>query len=399
MNKKLVALAVAGAFALPLAAQAQTANVTLYGRANIDLEFVKGAQPNNTNPTVTRISSNSSRFGLRGTEQISGNLSAFFQLENSVSWDGNGGTIAGRETFAGLQGSWGQVWLGRALSPYDDIHPIFGDVPTLATGILGTATLWSNDGNNAGSATQGGSGNSGPTLGVYDDRYSNSIRYNSATFSGFNFEVQGYTLENTGHGWAIIPALFYNNGPIQAGVAYAAHNKLRCYTSMAANAPYQSCGAGSSNGAVPVGGFAANDSATSVAGAYDFGIVRVALHYEYLKYETPSGNLTRAMYGGSLTAPLGGGTGYFYIGKAEDGRGGASDTSTRIVSLAHGNGTGAYMWELSYSYNLSKRTMLYTGYVRLNNESNANYSWNVNNYSVTAGAKPQGLVFGFVHFF
>ena len=44
MNKKLVALAVAGAFALPLAAQAQTANVTLYGRANVDLEFVRGAQ-------------------------------------------------------------------------------------------------------------------------------------------------------------------------------------------------------------------------------------------------------------------------------------------------------------------------------------------------------------------
>ena len=42
MNKKLVALAVAGAFALPLAAQAQTANVTLYGRLNVDFEFVKG---------------------------------------------------------------------------------------------------------------------------------------------------------------------------------------------------------------------------------------------------------------------------------------------------------------------------------------------------------------------
>jgi hypothetical protein len=42
MNKKLVALAVAGAFALPLAAEAQTgtAQVTLYGRANMDLEFV-----------------------------------------------------------------------------------------------------------------------------------------------------------------------------------------------------------------------------------------------------------------------------------------------------------------------------------------------------------------------
>ena len=41
MNKKLVALAVAGVLAAPLA-QAQTANVTLYGRVNLDVEFVNG---------------------------------------------------------------------------------------------------------------------------------------------------------------------------------------------------------------------------------------------------------------------------------------------------------------------------------------------------------------------
>ncbi len=40
MNNKLVALAVAGACALPLTAQAQTANVTLYGRINVDAEVI-----------------------------------------------------------------------------------------------------------------------------------------------------------------------------------------------------------------------------------------------------------------------------------------------------------------------------------------------------------------------
>ena len=42
MNKKLVAVAVAGLLAAPLAAQAQTANVTLYGRLNMTLEAVNG---------------------------------------------------------------------------------------------------------------------------------------------------------------------------------------------------------------------------------------------------------------------------------------------------------------------------------------------------------------------
>ena len=168
MNKKLVALAVGGAFALPFAAQAQTANVTLYGRLNVDLEFINGktcqngatggagagaqnfqactntqvapnATPNQiSNPTVNRLSSNSSRFGMRGTESLGGGLNAVFQIESNVSGDtGNssGSGLASRETFVGLQGSWGRVTYGNFLAPQDDLHPIFGNAPTLTTSI------------------------------------------------------------------------------------------------------------------------------------------------------------------------------------------------------------------------------------------------------------------------
>src|SRR5216117_1039219 len=145
MNKKLVALAVAGAFALPLAAQAQTANVTLYGRLNMDLEFVKGQQNDGSNPTVNRVSSNSSRFGMRGTESLGGGLNAIFQIEQNVSGDtGNAASssLGSRETFVGLQGSWGKATIGKFLMPEDDLHPIFGNAPTLTTSILSTAALW-----------------------------------------------------------------------------------------------------------------------------------------------------------------------------------------------------------------------------------------------------------------
>ena len=189
MNKKLVALAVAGAFALPLAAEAQTgAQVTLYGRANMDLEFVKASGPGDaasgSTSTVTRVSSNSSRFGLRGTEALGGGLTAFFQVENSVNWDGNGAsnanTIANRETFVGLQGSYGQIWLGRSLSPYDDTTPIWAAGFNYNTGLFNTSSLWANNSNAIG----------GEAIGGYDDRYSNSIRWNSPTWSGFTAEVQ-----------------------------------------------------------------------------------------------------------------------------------------------------------------------------------------------------------------
>ena len=121
MNKKLVAVAIAGLLVAPLA-QAQTANVTLYGRVNLDLEFVNGQQTNGSNPNQYRVSSNSSRFGLRGTESLGGGLNAIFQVENSLTADNSGGTLAGRDTFIGLQGGWGTFKIGL-LPPAVRQHP------------------------------------------------------------------------------------------------------------------------------------------------------------------------------------------------------------------------------------------------------------------------------------
>ena len=391
MNKKLVALAVAGAFALPLAAEAQTgAQVTLYGRANMDLEFVKasgaGAADGSTT-TVTRVSSNSSRFGLRGTEALGGGLTAFFQVENSVNWDGNGAgnanTIANRETFVGLQGSYGQIWLGRSLSPYDDTTPIWASGPyNYNTGLFNNSSLWANNSNAIG----------GEAIAGYDDRYSNSIRWNSPTWSGFTVEVQLASKENTAHSWGFFPGVFYNNGPIQAGFTYARHDKIRCYN--AAGTSYAPCAASSG-----ITGLAAKDDAFTLAGSYDFGVARVALMYEHLKYETPTGDLKRDMWGISGTIPMGGGLWYVYYGRAGDGKGGASDSETRINSLKHGSDTASSNFEIGYRYDLSKRTSLNAGYVMIRNDARANYTFNVNGYAVAPGGDPQGFVLGIIHNF
>ncbi len=389
MNKKLVALAVAGACALPLAAEAQL-QVTLYGRANMDLEFVKASGPgaaDGSTSTVTRVSSNSSRFGLRGTEPLGGGLTAFFQVENSVPWDGSnaagvGGTIGGRETFVGIQGSYGQIWLGRSLSPYDDVTPIWAAGPyNYNTGLFNNSSLWSNNSNAIG----------GEAIGGYDDRYSNSIRWNSPTWSGFTAEVQVATKENTGHSWVFAPGVFYNNGPIQAGFVYTRHDKIRCYN--AAGTSYAACGA------VPFAGFSAKDDAFSLAGSYDFGVARVGLVYEHLKYETPTGDLKRDFWGVSGTIPMGSGLWYVYYGRAGTGKGGASDSEARINSLVHGSDSASSNFEIGYRYDLSKRTSLNAGYVMIRNDARANYTFNVNSFAVSPGGDPQGFVLGIIHNF
>lgn len=126
MNAKFVALALACIACSPLAAQAQLAKVTVYGSLNVDVEWVSGAtcasavSPPATsnctgtdpasqiiNPTVMRVSSNSSRFGVRGSEYLGGGQVAIFQVESSIQGDtGNNANsgLASRETFLGLQG-------------------------------------------------------------------------------------------------------------------------------------------------------------------------------------------------------------------------------------------------------------------------------------------------------
>jgi predicted porin len=382
MNKKLVAVAVAGLLAAPLAAQAQTANVTLYGRLNLTMEAVKGnaVDPNlpatagPVNRTVYRVSSNSSRLGVRGSEALGGGLSAIFQIESNVSADTGGGLLGTRETFVGLQGSWGTVKIGNFLAPYDDIHPIFGNVPTLTTSILSTAALWAQASQSVGN-------------GGFDARLGNSIRYDSPRIAGFVGSMQISTLDGSAgqggvvygtpatekrHAYIMSTGGFYANGPFQAGIAYEAHNKVR--------------------------GPALDDWAFSVAANWNFGIVKVGGVYERLDYDTPTGNLKRDFYGISGTVPIGPGELFAHWGQASDGKGSAANGTT-VGQLTKGGGTGASNYSISYTYALSKRTLTYAGYVATANDSNAAYNFNINPYAVVNDANAQGFVMGVVHFF
>ena len=364
MNKKLIAVAVAGMLAAPLAAQAQTANVVLYGRLNLDLEYIDA---NGSNPSVTRLSSNSSRLGVRGTEALGGGLNAIFQIESSINGDAGGGTLAGRDTFVGLQGSWGTVKFGNFLAPYDDMHPIFGNVPTFTTSILATAAIWANNGSFA------------KNTGAFDARLPNSLRYDSPVISGFTGSAQISLDSENGSSDPLVLSLagIYNNGPFQGGIAYEANKDVRC----AAATP--NCGL--------------DDWALTVTAAWNFGVVRVAGLYERLQYDTPTGDLKRDLWGIGVTAPVGPGTIYASWQHANDGKG---SCTTRVGGFTCGGDTGADHYTVSYTYPLSKRTITYIGYTGLNNEARASYNYNINPYLPnTQGLDLNGFVAGMVHLF
>jgi len=112
-----IALAVGTAVACG-AAQAQS-SVTLYGVVDANFEYVNhystvtpsAANGFSTGPGGSRFRLNSgglsgSRFGLRGTEDLGGGISAIFALEGAFSLDTgmgqSGGRLFGRQAFVGL---------------------------------------------------------------------------------------------------------------------------------------------------------------------------------------------------------------------------------------------------------------------------------------------------------
>jgi predicted porin len=366
-------------------AHAQFSNVRLYGNLNLDLEFVNGRQPGGSNPTVNRVSSNSSRFGMRGVEYLGAGNAAIFQIESNIQGDaGNGSNsgIASRETFVGLQGEWGSFKAGKFLTPYDDILPIFGNVPTLTTSMLSTAAIW------AQGPLQKGQGG-------FDARLGNCIRYDSPNWEGLGASVQYSTRDSSGnptgaagdngdhaselrHAYVASFGALYAKGPLDLGLAYEHNYNIRTT--------------------------GRKDDALSVAAGYDFGTVgpiagvRLGGVYERLRYDTPTGDLTRNFYAVSATLAVGDGTFFAFVGRAANGTGGAVD-GTQIGGLSKGPNSAATQWEVSYSYNLSPRTMLYAGFVQIANQANANYMFNINDYPTAPGVRLNGVVAGIAHYF
>jgi predicted porin len=103
-------------------------SVTFYGLIDAGAEYVNHTEGGGTARMLSG-GKNSSRFGLRGTEDLGAGLKAIFRLEggfdlmNGRAADG-GDTIFGRRATIGLQGKWGQLTLGRTFTTtYDYLLP------------------------------------------------------------------------------------------------------------------------------------------------------------------------------------------------------------------------------------------------------------------------------------
>ena len=128
-NKAVLILLTSTALAATSAAHAQS-SVTLYGIVDVGIEYTNHAARDGG--SAFRLKSgnrNTSRWGVRGVEDLGGGLSAVFRLESGIDAtngrfsDGPDSIFARRATI-GLTGPWGAVTLGRNFTvTYDYLLP------------------------------------------------------------------------------------------------------------------------------------------------------------------------------------------------------------------------------------------------------------------------------------
>jgi len=184
MNKKVMAIAVAGLFAAPAVALAQKSTVEIYGRAVLGFDNYQAksaATAANDRDGRFRVFDNSSRVGFRGTEDLGNGLRAIFQIESGVNIDsssntGQAGTVnassgfwAGRDSFVGIDSNFGRLTFGR-----QSIYWANGVNAQFAANYINTEIPWTN-------GTQLGRISTNAVA-----RISNTVQYTTPTFGGVN---------------------------------------------------------------------------------------------------------------------------------------------------------------------------------------------------------------------
>jgi len=338
MKKALIALAVLG---LTGGAAVAQSSVTLFGIVDADMKYVKTGDLKQKRLDSSGL--NTSRFGVRGTEDLGGGLKVGFWLESEIGVakgdTGSQSAFWGRRSTISLMGDFGEIRLGRYKTA-TKLHIEDFD-PYAATG-LGDVTAV----------------------------FKNTLGSGATTFSRADNMVSYETPKNLGG--------FYGAADVAAGEGVDT-NKM------------QDVRLGYKEGAIHVSAaFSSTGTNTkykvqSLAGSYDFGGIKPALMYTTTKFGAKEIKALTA----ALTWNLGQGAlqTSFTDSKAND----AARTTAGVDN--------SKLFAIGYIYSLSKRTALYTTFAEIDNKGGAKYLLNGAPAATAGGQKSTGFDVGIRHSF
>ena len=415
MNKKLMALAVAGAVTAPGLALAQVGGspgVTLYGR--LDETIMNSKYSTNGAGTITEVKkgdvfSPGNAIGVRGREDLGGGTAVWFQLEAGAWPDGRleasattGAHFGGRNSGLGVSSELGDIMFGIWDTPYKVAYGtgnlltsggfassgiIMGNGDTTGalanaqcTNIVSNASGTVTTGNNAVCVTEATSNGT-----AWSRRVNNSIQYWSPVFSGVQFKLMtalaNYQSPASAYPNGVPKPKEYSGnvtwarGPLALALGFDSHEGL----------PHFAAAAG-----IPAAGAPTNpkDTAVQIGGKWDFGIAQIGAGWEKLKYENtaaPSAvstqmDVTNYVINGRVSA----GPGQVWASWSQTPGGksciqpAAFNPNTGannlvIGSAACGDAGKAKMMTLGYDYVMSKRTKMYVAYNKIDNGISTTY--------------------------
>jgi len=342
MQKKLIALAVAGLVAAPAFAQS---NVTIFGIIDVAVESGKYSDAAGNLTRMISGGNNTNRIGFRGTEDLGNGMAANFLLEAQPSPD-NGAAAAGtqfwnRSATVGLSSkSLGSVNLGRQYTPWFSA--------TAANDVFYVAGVGSSY-----------------SLFAGNTRMNNAIRWDSVNMSGFTAAVmyglgqdgdttgvEGTTAATKKIGRDASFKLSYANGPMSANYGYDSQTVST--------------------------GPDVDAKRNQLNGAYDFGMVKLGLAWGTNK---ATGLMDNRVWSMTATMPVG--TDIVKAGY------------TKLTDKMAAN-KDSKLFAIGYEHPMSKRTNLYATYAKMDNGTAATKTFGA---AVAAGFDPTAWQFGMRHSF
>ncbi len=154
MKKNIIALAIASVVAAPVA---MAGAPTIYGQVSMAVDSISSdnfsnadstaVKTDNTTGSGVQINSRTSKFGIKGSEDLGDGLTAVYKFEFEVNID-DASQLSNRNQYVGVAGGFGTVLLGRHdtplkmaqgtdlfnYSPYGDINPMAGGLGALGRG-------------------------------------------------------------------------------------------------------------------------------------------------------------------------------------------------------------------------------------------------------------------------
>ncbi|MEQ1526623.1 MAG: porin [Gallionella sp.] len=388
MQKKLIVVALAAAFTLPTAAHADNGNFTFYGVADLSYDFVNTSDGTITANGATAVagtskrvvSSNVSKFGFKGSEDLGEGLSANWQIEQQIDIDAAAkNTFASRNTFINVKSEkLGAVLFGIHDTPYKIAVrklDMFGDnigdnralmgAPKSVTAVAVTAT--------AGAAPFAGASSQG-----FELRPTNILMYTSPTFAGFNAAVAAVNLTeqnyvNTNKRNNLLSfAVMYDVAPFFGSVAHEAHKLESNVTTTQGQ----------------------DESATRLG----FGFKPEGKPFEVTAvYEKTTDNL------GALGANVNGHSAAYLGAKYNLGNNAIKLGYAKAGTLSSVTDSGASQVSVGYDHGLSKRTKLYAIYTQITNGKGVNYGFSQSSGAATTnsgfGTSPSVVSLGVKHSF